>query len=182
MKRTLIIVDMQNDFIDGALKNDAAKAIVPDIVKMIKSDLFDRIICTLDTHGEDYDYTVEGEHLPVKHCIRLTDGWLLNEDIRKAVCEFGLKSGNEVQFIEKHTFGSMELAYRCGNDCKDTFEFVGTVSSICVINNVALIKALNPNAAITVYEDLCADLDDEYQTITKKMLERWHINVDKWGE
>lgn len=173
---------MQNDFIDGALKNDAAKAIVPGIVKMIKSDVFDRIICTLDTHGEDYEYTVEGEHLPVKHCVRMTDGWLLNEDIRKAVYEFGLKSGNEVQFIEKHTFGSMELAYRCGNDSNDTFEFVGTCTGICVINNVALVKAMNPNASITVYEDLCACVTPATHNNAIEQMKFNHINIDKWGE
>ena len=180
--RTLVIVAMQHDFISGALANPAAAKIVPGIVDLVKSNLYDRIICTLDTHSADYLTTVEGQNLPVPHCIRMTNGWLLNEEIRKAVEEFGQKSFNSVIYLEKNTFGSTQLAYEACEDEFDSVDFVGTCTGICVINNVALVKARHPDATITVYEDLCACVTPESHNRAIEQMKFNHINIDTWSE
>ena len=102
MEKVLIVVDMQNDFIDGALGTAEAVKIVPHAVEKIKN-FNGKIYCTLDTHTEDYLQTSEGRHLPVVHCVRETNGWQLNPKIAAAV-------ENRAEIIEKPTFGSVKLA------------------------------------------------------------------------
>jgi len=174
-KKILVIVDMQNDFIDGALANQAAKSIVPGIVELIKSGDFSDIICTVDTHDADYLDTVEGKNLPIPHCIRMTNGWVQPDEIRKALF------AKPVQFVEKNTFGSLELPWRIDEDCEE-IAFVGTCTGICVINNVAIIKAAYPNKKITVYENLCACVTPDSHQRAIEQMKFNHINIEKWGE
>ena len=105
MKNILIVVDMQNDFIDGALGTKQAEAIVPEVVRKIKQFEGD-IYVTFDTHFENYLDTAEGKKLPVPHCVKGSDGWKLNKDVAAAL------EGRSCVSVEKITFGSIDLPNR----------------------------------------------------------------------
>lgn len=157
MKKFLIVVDMQKDFVDGALGTKEAVAIVPNVVQKILS--FDgEIIATLDTHFEDYMQTNEGAHLPVPHCIRGTAGWQLDEKVAAAL------SRREYTVVEKITFGSVELPgviSRLAGDEEFTVELIGLCTDICVVSNALLLKAHFPGNEIFVDGSCCAGVTPE---------------------
>ncbi len=150
MKKILVVVDMQNDFIDGPLGNEQCRAVVSNVVDKINSFDGDEIIYTLDTHKENYLETQEGKNLPVTHCIEETEGWKLNalvdEAINNATCK--------VTEIRKPTFGSVQL----GNYLSEEFEqessfeieLCGVCTGICVISNAMLVKAFFTEALVSV--------------------------------
>lgn len=173
MKRLLVIVDMQNDFIDGSLANKDAEAIVPGICKLIKEWDGD-IVCTLDTHLDNYLDTFEGTHLPIKHCIKQTKGWLLNKDIREALV------GKKFDYLEKETFGS-DLLGLIYNDY-DEVAFVGTCTDICVISNVLIYKARSSKTPITVFADLCAGLTPEKHEAALNVMESCQVDIRYYTE
>ncbi len=155
-KKVLIVVDMQNDFIDGALGTKEAAAIVPDAAKKIRA--FDgEIVCTMDTHGSDYLSTQEGRKLPVPHCIKGTKGWELNPEIRTALEE----NNKYVRTFEKPTFGSMELADFLTDRGYTDISVIGLCTDICVISNVLLAKAALSEARIVVDASCCAGVSRE---------------------
>lgn len=145
MKKLLVVVDMQNDFIDGSLGTKEAQDIVDNVVKYVK-DFNGDIIFTLDTHDFNYLNTPEGKKLPVKHCIKNTDGWKINEKL----IPFASRT------VQKHTFGSIELIKIISNDNYDRIELCGLCTDICVISNALLLKANFPEIDIAVHENLCA--------------------------
>lgn len=152
MKRFLVAVDLQKDFVDGALGTNEAQAIVPNAVKKIKS--FDgKIFVTFDTHSENYLSTAEGKKLPVTHCVKGTDGWQLNADIQKALdCKDYIS-------VEKHTFGSVDLPKlieKEANGEEFEIELIGLCTDICVVSNALLLKANFPEAPIAVDSSCCA--------------------------
>ena len=155
MKRALVVVDMQNDFIDGSLANPAAKKIVPNIIKLLE-EWNDMVFVTKDTHEENYLKTQEGKRLPVVHCIKGTPGWEINEEIKQALSK---KKFHKFEY-HKPTFGSIELAEDLKRFEIDEVTFVGTVTSICVVNNAMLAKAFNPEMTVKVKADCCADLNE----------------------
>ena len=149
MQRVLVVVDMQNDFIDGALGTPEAQAIVPFVKEKIRS--FDgKVIFTRDTHQNDYLQTQEGTKLPVPHCIRDTQGW--------EICPELLPYAYEI--IDKPTFGSVALADLLANLDKenkiDEIELLGLCTDICVISNAMLLKARLLDAEIVVDSRGCA--------------------------
>lgn len=149
MKRTLIVVDMQNDFIDGSLGTPEAQAIVPAVKTKIQAyrERGDEIIFTRDTHGEDYLSTPEGKKLPVKHCVQGTTGW----EIAPGLWQSGEK------IINKPTFG-----YTGWSDMKlDRVELIGLCTDICVVSNALILKALFPEAEIAVDPACCAGVTPE---------------------
>ena len=152
MKHFLIVVDMQNDFVDGALGSDEAAAIVPAVVKKIEG--FDgEIFATFDTHFDDYLQTAEGRQLPVPHCIKGTDGWMLNKAVAEALEKRGFTS------VEKHTFGSVdlpELINTAAGAEEFSLEVIGLCTDICVVSNALLLKARFPEAPIAVDAACCA--------------------------
>ncbi len=153
MKKLLVVVDMQVDFVDGALGTKEAVAIVPAVVSKVEEYMADNenqcdIIFTKDTHGEDYMATQEGKNLPVEHCIKGTAGW----EIIPQLIEYAAKC----PVLEKPTFGSMELADIIANGGYEAIEFVGLCTDICVISNVMLAKAADVNAVVTVDSKACA--------------------------
>ncbi len=152
MKHFLVVVDMQKDFIDGALGTAEAVAIVPDAVKKIKG-FEGEIFATLDTHFEDYMQTAEGKNLPVPHCIKGTEGWAFNKAVAAALEEKGFTA------VEKNTFGSVELpgliAERADGEEFD-IELIGLCTDICVVSNALLLKAHFPEAPIAVDAQCCA--------------------------
>ena len=152
MKKFLIVVDMQKDFVDGALGTKEAVAIVPAAAEKISA--FDgEIFVTLDTHFDNYMSTNEGRHLPVPHCIKGTEGWQLDKAVAKAL------EGKNYTAVEKNTFGSVDLPglikKAAGND-DFTVELIGLCTDICVVSNALLIKANFPEAEIAVDAKCCA--------------------------
>ena len=149
----LIVVDMQNDFIDGALGTAEAQQILPAVEEKIRG--FDgTVIYTRDTHNPDYMQTQEGANLPVVHCIRGEDGWQL-----PAVLD-GLRKEKDSPVFDKPTFGSVELGrymlekYEAGE--VESIELIGVCTDICVISNALLLKAFMPEVPISVDASCCA--------------------------
>ena len=152
MKRFLVVVDMQKDFVDGALGSAEAVAIVPAVVNKIRS--FDgEIFITYDTHFNNYMETAEGRNLPVPHCIKGTEGWQLDKDVAAALV------GKAYVPVEKPTFGSVrlpELIKKATGDEDLSVELIGLCTDICVVSNALLIKANFPEAPISVDAACCA--------------------------
>ena len=152
MKKILIVVDMQKDFVDGALGTNEAQGIVENVVEKIKNHVGD-IIVTHDTHFENYMQTQEGKNLPVPHCIKGTDGWQLDKKV-----QFALKN-REYKIIEKLTFGSTELPeyIKANYNEKDIeIELIGLCTDICVVSNALLLKANFLETKISVDAKCCA--------------------------
>ena len=153
MRKLLVVVDMQNDFIDGSLGTKEAQGIVANVIEKIKAYKADGadVVFTLDTHDDDYMETLEGKNLPVLHCIKGTDGWRLQKDIDVF----------EGKRFEKVTFGSVDLADHVAGEGYDQVELVGLCTDICVISNAMLIKAAIPNTPILVDPSCCAGVTPE---------------------
>lgn len=158
MEKILVVVDMQNDFVDGALGTQEAQAIVDNVVKKIES--FDgAIYVTYDTHFEDYMETSEGKNLPVVHCVRDTDGWKLNEKVQAA-----LSKKEAYTEIEKITFGSIDLPFVLAEENEmdnAEVELIGLCTDICVVSNALILKANFPDIDIIVDSSCCAGVTPE---------------------
>ena len=152
----LVVIDMQNDFIDGALGTPEAVAIVPKV--MVKMMNFDGLVlATRDTHGEDYLERQEGKKLPVVHCIKGTHGWEIKDEIQQLLIS---------QPIDKPTFGSEALGNvlkDLNNDVEpiDSITLVGLCTDICVISNAMLLKAFLPEVPIMLDASCCAGVTPE---------------------
>ena len=153
MKKLLIVVDMQNDFVSGSLGSEDAAAIVENVVEKVKQAESENteIIFTRDTHGEDYLNTQEGRHLPVVHCVKGTHGWEIVDELLPYVKEV----------VDKPTFGSLELADIVREKGYTDVEVVGLCTDICVVSNVMILKAVLPEAVITVDSRCCAGVTKE---------------------
>lgn len=165
MKKTLIVVDMQNDFIDGSLGTAKARAIVGNVKKKISEyrSRGDEIIFTRDTHQEDYLDTPEGKKLPVKHCIYGTKGWEIAEGLEVPGCTC----------IDKPTFGWSHWNEREF----DEIELVGLCTDICVVSNALILKAMFPEAAITVDAGCCAGVTKETHKAALETMKMCQIQV-----
>lgn len=172
MKRLLIVVDYQNDFIYGSLGFDSAINIKENIIKKVNDyrSLNDDIIFTMDTHFDDYLETEEGRNLKIKHCIKNTYGHQIQSDIN------ALKSPKDKVF-EKHTFPSLELGKYLENKKYGIVELCGLVSNICVISNAIIVKSAVPNAHIVVDALATDSYDKELHKKTMDVLEGLHIEV-----
>ena len=169
--KILVVVDMQNDFISGALGSEAAMQIVKPVADRIKE--FDgRVIFTRDTHTDEYMQTQEGRKLPVPHCIKGTHGWQIDSAIT-------VPEGSVI--FDKITFGSAELAEYLAElnkkEAVDGVELVGLCTDICVISNAFLIKAALPECEITVDASLCRGVSDESHKIALRAMRACQINV-----
>ncbi len=155
MQKILVVVDMQNDFIDGALGTKEAVAIVPRVAEKIRS-FPGRVIFTRDTHEQNYMDTQEGQKLPVPHCIRGTEGWQICSELADFCKE---------EPVDKPTFGSVKLGeqLRQANEEEaiESITFVGLCTDICVISNALLAKAYLPEIPITVDASCCAGVTPE---------------------
>lgn len=170
MDKLLVIIDMQNDFIDGALANPAAQAIVPGIVEFIKT-WPGKVGITLDTHKENYLETQEGKKLPVPHCIINTPGHELNSQIAEVI-------NNKINYtIMKPTFGFNDWKKYGLNKHFDEIVLVGTCTDICVVSNALAIKAACPETEVTVLADLCAGLSAEKHEAALEVMRSCQINV-----
>lgn len=156
--KILIVVDMQNDFIAGALGTPEARAAVPRVRAFVERWIEERqgdIYFTRDTHHENYLETQEGRNLPVVHCVEDTPGW----EICGALAEYTA----DVPVFDKPAFGSQDLAeYLQESGCEpEEIVLIGLCTDICVISNAMLLKAFFPEAVITVAEDCCAGVTPE---------------------
>lgn len=167
MEKILIVVDMQNDFIDGTLGTPEAQAIVPNVKKKIREykSRGDRVIFTKDTHSENYLKTNEGKHLPVEHCIKGTAGWDIADGLGNP--------GDEC--IEKTTFGYRDWIYRISGDAE--LEIVGLCTDICVVSNALILKAIYPEINITVDANCCAGVTPESHQAALTTMKMCQINV-----
>lgn len=166
-KKLLLVVDMQNDFIDGSLGTPEAQAIVPKVCEKIKN--WDgQIWLTQDTHNANYLETNEGKHLPVKHCLFATEGWMIQDDVMEAViyskaaeeddeCNVEYPY-NRVKYLRKDAFGSRLLVTERSDWWKEieSVELIGLCTDICVISNAVLIKSFSPEIEISVDASCCA--------------------------
>lgn len=153
MKKILIVIDMQNDFIDGALGTPEAVAIVENVKAKIRSYPKENVFATRDTHTEQYMETQEGRNLPVLHCIRGTDGWQIRPDIAELIYPDHI--------IDKPTFGSTELANLMRilahrEEGGIEIEIIGLCTDICVVSNALCIKAMIPETPISCDASCCA--------------------------
>ena len=172
MRKILIVIDMQNDFIDGALGTAEAAGIVGAVKEKIRSYDASDIIYTMDTHEQDYMETQEGKNLPVPHCIRGTDGWAVRDDIAE------LLKGAEC--YEKPTFGSVRLAedmlmLSAAEDIE--IELIGLCTDICVISNALLLKAFMPEVKIAVDSSCCAGVTLEKHEAALETMRSCQVNV-----
>ena len=151
-KNVLAVIDMQNDFIDGALGTKEAQAIVGNVVDCIKKYASEgaQVVYTRDTHFDNYMETQEGKNLPVPHCIKGTEGWEIREELKAL-------PNDDTRIFDKLTFGSVELAeYLKGIEGLESVTLIGLCTDICVISNAMVIKANLPEVQIKVVESCCA--------------------------
>ena len=209
--KAVVFVDVQKDFIDGALKNETAIEVTPKIVEFAKKCAADpdcKLYATRDTHQKTdvlpesadgtvpekhvgYLTTLEGQKLPVEHCIELTDGWMIDNRLMEVL------DGN-CTFVNKPTFGSFDLAEIIYEDdiaavnkhnylqgalhCHkktllDEIVLCGFCTDICVVSNALLLRAKFPNTKITVMKDLCAGVMPESHEAALKTMQMCQIDV-----
>lgn len=173
MKHFLVVVDIQNDFVDGALGTTEAQGIIDNCVSKIEN--FDgNIFVTYDTHTEDYLSTSEGKKLPVVHCVKDTHGWQLNEKIAQAL------EGKAYTPVEKPTFGSTKLpqliADRAGDEDFD-ITLIGLCTDICVVSNALILKANFSEKEIYVDSACCAGVSVATHNSALDTMRTCQINV-----
>lgn len=170
MKKLLIVVDYQNDFVSGALGFSGAEALEDGILEKIREYENEEIVYTLDTHSFDYLNTQEGRKLPVEHCIKGTDGFELYGRVKEAL------EGKRA--FEKPTFGSGELyEYLKGKDYS-VIELCGLVSNICVVSNAVLAKTACPEAEIVVNSKLTSSFDEELNAAATAVMRGLQMRVE----
>ena len=175
MKKILIVVDMQNDFIDGALGTKEAEGIVDNVVAKMNTYTKDRIYVTRDTHYEDYLDTQEGKKLPVVHCVKGTHGWEIHDKVKEAM-------GTAI-VMDKPTFGSLQLAEMMtmefvGHELSECeIELVGLCTDICVVSNALILKARLPEVKISVDSACCAGVTPESHEAALQTMRMCQIEV-----
>ena len=174
--KILVVVDMQNDFLTGALRNEEGIKIIPLVKERIEyyKNIGGEVIATRDTHTEDYLNIQEGRNLPVVHCVKYTEWWAINSAIAP------LLEGDKV--FDKPCFGSMELALYLKDKYFDKqaeieIEFVGVCTDICVISNVTLVKSALPEAKIIVNSSLCAGVSVNSHKTALDAMRACQVNV-----
>ena len=174
MKKILIVVDMQNDFIDGSLGTKEAESIVNHVVEEINKD-YSLVIATRDTHPENYLKTNEGKHLPVKHCIKNSEGWQIRSEVFEAI------EAKEYLVIDKPTFGSeklVEILKKINEEEEiETITLIGLCTDICVVSNALLVKAAFPEKRIEVKENCCAGVTPQSHDAALTTMKMCQIEV-----
>lgn len=189
--KILVVVDMQNDFVTGSLGSIQAQEIVPNVMDKINNYDGEYIIFTRDTHTDDYLFSKEGQKLPVKHCIKGSDGWRLIPEIEDYLKKNLMSREKTVMVVDKPTFGSVyhdnetKSLIDCVNDiktanekCEFYIEVIGVCTGICVVSNALLLKAYFYDIAdITVDAKCCACVSDKTHDAALTTMETCQINV-----
>ncbi len=172
MRNILIVIDMQNDFIDGSLGTKEAEAIVENVKNKIRSYDPSDVIATMDTHESNYLSTQEGKYLPVEHCIRGTEGWKIRVDITEVL--------QNAAVYEKPTFGSTALAEHlrqvAGQEAI-SLELIGLCTDICVVSNALMLKAYLPEVPIRVDASCCAGVTPDKHLAALETMRSCQIEV-----
>ena len=170
MKKLLIVVDYQKDFVDGALGFPGAEKLARPIQERIEAyrRAGDEVVFTFDTHQKNYMETQEGKNLPVPHCIEGTEGWELYPPLK-------VVEGEKV--FHKKTFGSSELMDYLRENSYEQIELVGLVSSICVISNAVIAKAAQPETPVVLDSKLTAGHDPELHEAAMKVMAGLQIKI-----
>lgn len=175
MNKVLIVIDAQEDFTRGALRNEEAVKALPVIKSIVdfaeKNDI--EIIFTKDTHQVNYLETLEGKHLPVVHCVKDTPGWELCEEVIPT---------KKYHILEKPTFGSNMWAGITEVKEAEEVWLCGFCTDICVSANYQTIKSVYPEKQIVVFSDACAGVTPELHEAALKIMQSCHANVVKWSE
>lgn len=171
MSKVLVVVDMQNDFVDMALGSEEAKHIVPEVVKLITEGDYDVVYATMDTHHKNYLETLEGQKLPVIHCIEGEQGWFLTPEVQNALIK------KDAEIVEKPTFGSLELMKKIQEKNPDEIDICGLCTDICVVSNALLLRAALPNTKITLLKNACAGTTPEKHNETLSVLQSCQVDV-----
>ena len=172
MRKILIVIDMQNDFIDAALGSQEAVSIVEAVKEKIRSYPAADVIATMDTHGDNYMNTQEGKYLPVPHCIKGSEGWQIRPDIAELL--------KDAKIYEKPTFGSTALAAdlkRLSEKEEIELELIGLCTDICVVSNALLLKATMPEVKISVDASCCAGVTPEKHAAALETMRSCQIQV-----
>jgi len=169
MKKALVVIDMQNDFIDGSLGTPEAQAIVLNVSERVKAAVQDgeKLIFTQDTHPKNYLQTAEGEKLPVEHCIKPSHGWALTSSL--------IPYAKDAVVLEKPTFGATGLPQHVAGF--DEITVIGLCTDICVISNAMLLKAFLPEAKICVDSNCCAGVTPESHLRALEAMKMCQIDV-----
>lgn len=172
MRKILLVIDMQNDFIDGALGTKEAEAVTDRVAEEIGKYPASNVFATRDTHGSDYLSTQEGKNLPVVHCVQDTPGWQLHPKIAAAL--------GEAQILDKPSFGSVELARlmaRLALEEELEITLVGLCTDICVVSNALLLKAFLPETPVAVIADCCAGVTPESHEAALKTMAMCQVKI-----
>ncbi len=172
MRKILVVVDMQNDFIDGALGTPEAVAIVENVKARIKEYDPADVFVTMDTHTPDYLQTQEGRNLPVEHCIKGMEGWRIRSDISDLLMDWHV--------YEKPTFGSVALAEDIAEIAANEdieIEVLGLCTDICVVSNALMLKAHMPEVQISVDPSCCAGVTPESHEAALKTMQMCQIKM-----
>ena len=173
-KKLLIVVDMQNDFTTGALRNEDAIAIIPNVVNKVKEAVAEGtdVIFTRDTHTDEYMNTEEGRNLPVPHCIEGSEGWELIDELKPF-------ASSAAHVIDKVTFGSSTLGDILAKEYADAseVELIGICTDICVISNALLTKAFLPNVHVKVDASCCAGVTPDSHNTALDAMRACHVEV-----
>ena len=171
MNKILIVVDMQNDFVSGSLGSPEAQAIVPTVVEKVKNWDGTLTVYTRDTHFNDYSETLEGQKLPVEHCIFDEKGWSIIDELKEVVKSKSLT-------IDKYTFGCERWKEALGDlGYYSEFEIIGLVTDICVVSNALALRMFYPDAKITVDASCCAGTSPEAHAAALTVMKSCQIDV-----
>lgn len=177
MKKVLIVIDMQNDFVSGSLGSPEAQAIVPNVVEKVKHWNGDAYF-TRDTHYGNYFDTLEGQKLPVSHCIVDTYGWHIIDELRDYACNQYPGAGVICKgIIDKNTFGYYGWAQKFNKYDEYEFELCGLCTDICVISNALALRMFYPDAKITVDASCCAGVTPEKHAAALEVMKSCQIDV-----
>lgn len=168
--KLLVVVDMQNDFIDGPLGSNAANSVVERVCKKI-DDWDGRVLFTFDTHYEDdYADTQEGKHIPVAHCINETEGWMLHPEIQKRLTKDSFR-------VYKDSFGSSDLAGIIAYLDISEVQMVGVCTDICVVSNALMVRSMLPNVEVSVDASCCAGTSKEAHDAALLVMQKCCIDI-----
>ena len=190
VEEIVIVIDMQNDFITGTLANKDAERIIKPMVAFLKQKQEEgnvAFLFTQDTHQKNYSKSLEGKHLPIKHCIEGTKGHKIAKELVDVVDNYGI--------VEKPTFGlksddwevvmwnnhlSNSIKDNQGRSTVKRISLIGTCTDICVISNALALKSLYPDTEIYVYEDLCAGTTPENHQAALQVMKSCQVNIEKY--
>ena len=174
--KALIVVDVQNDFVTGALGSAAAQAVVPNIKKIVNNYLEngDDVYFTFDTHYEDnYFNTLEGQKLPILHCVEGSDGWKIATELK----DINVEKLNIHNYIEKNTFGYTDWEIDFSEKNYESITLVGLDTDICVVSNALILRAQFPNTPIYVIANCCAGTSQNAQNAALTVMRSCQIEV-----